>query len=131
MVLTEEQLKSIISNAANKTVSKMRNFSNGVVSKPKDAADKARHGWWDWSEGRPYKEGKPESLIDVIDSDGWKVRRIGKGIFRCVPKVFGAAANPLSFEDLVEDINTYLEDTGATHRCVGEETDRAYIIRLQ
>ena len=111
MTITESQLKSIISNAANKAASKISDFMTG----------------------RPYPEGKPKRIIDVINADGWGLNRekLDKYTFSISPKVIGLLSNPLPIDELVEDINIYLEDSGSKYVCSGwqEEDDdiSAYI----
>lgn len=122
MVITEAQLGNIISNAANKAVDKLRGLAN-----------QGREGVENFLTGRRYKEGKPNKIIEVIDADGWQLsgERLGNYTFKISHKVIGRFSNPLSIDELVEDINIYLEDSGSQFKCTGwqDENDEwnAYI----
>lgn len=114
MVITEAQLGNIISNAANKAVDKLKGLAN-----------QGREGVENFLTGRRYKEGKPNKIIEVIDADGWKLssRRLENNTFKISHKVIGLLSNPLSIDELVEDINIYLEDSGKPLRCTGWQSD--------
>lgn len=114
MVITEAQLGNIISNAANKAVDKLRGLAN-----------QGREGVENFLTGRRYKEGKPNKIIEVIDADGWELSREKpeNNTFKIYHKVIGLISNPLSIDELVEDINIYLEDSGSQLRCTGWQSD--------
>ena len=112
MKITEQELSNIVTTAVKKVLSESFHFR------------------------RPRPEGNPQKLADVIKADGWRATKTAQDatgftlLFFRSGESFLGYDEPLSFEDLVEDIKIYLEDKHAPFRAesfYGEGDNGSYI----
>ena len=123
MKLTESELQQVVENSVRQILIK-----EGFFKKAGDAIDRFEN--WvgdkmeDLTRGYGLKEGNPTSVFDVIEGDGWepiesKKKPISDGHnYIGAKKVTGASGehNGLSIDELIEDINIFLDGRGqASH----------------
>jgi hypothetical protein len=79
-------------------------------------------------EDREYMEGNPQSVLDVLKSDGWNGRMVENSPNRKVVRVFTTSNEPftvrgdsLDFEELVDDIRVYYSHKGLKVNVEGVE----------
>ena len=123
MRLTESELKQVVETSVRQILMK-----EGFFKKAGNAID--HFGNWasdkieDFARGYDLKEGNPISVFDVIEGDGWEpVESSKKPIsdgrnYIGAKRVSGAwgAHNGLSIDELIEDINIFLDGRGhASH----------------
>ena len=123
MRLTESELKQVVETSVRQILMK-----EGFFKKAGDAIDRFEN--WadekmdDFERGYDLKEGNPTSVFDVIEGNGWepvenKKKPISDGQnYMGVKKVTGTWGihNGLSIDELIEDINIFLDGRGhASH----------------
>lgn len=123
MRLTESELHQVVEASVRQILMK-----EGFFKKAGDAIGRFKN--WagdkmeDFTRGYGLKEGNPTSVFDVIEGDGWepiedRKKPISDGHnFIGVKKVTGVwgAHNGLSIDELIEDINIFLDGRGhASH----------------
>lgn len=123
MKLTESELKQVVEASVRQILMK-----EGFFKKAGDAIDRFEN-WADekienFDRGYDLKEGNPTSVFDVIEGNGWepvenKKKPISDGQnYMGVKKVTGTWGihNGLSIDELIEDINIFLDGRGhASH----------------
>jgi hypothetical protein len=123
MRLTESELKQVVEASVRQILMK-----EGFFKKAGDAIDRfenwADEKMEDFERGYDLKEGNPTSVFDVIEGNGWepvenKKKPISDGQnYMGVKKVTGTWGihNGLSIDELIEDINIFLDGRGhASH----------------
>lgn len=123
MRLTESELQRVVENSVRQILLK-----EGFFKKAGDAIDRFEN--WvgdkmeDLARGYRLKDGNPTSVFDVIEGDGWepiesRKKPISDGHnYIGAKKVTGASGehNGLSIDELIEDINIFLDGRGhASH----------------
>ena len=123
MKLTESELQQVVENSVRQILIK-----EGFFKKAGDAIDRFEN--WagdkmeDLTRGYGLKEGNPTSVFDVIEGDGWepieskKKPRTDGQKYNGAKKVTGTSGehNGLSIDELIEDINIFLDGRGqASH----------------
>lgn len=123
MRLTESELQQVVETSVRQILMK-----EGFFKKAGDAIDRFEN--WvddkaeDFERGYDLKEGNPTSVFDVIEGNGWepvenKKKPISDGQnYMGVKKVTGTWGihNGLSIDELIEDINIFLDGRGhASH----------------
>ena len=123
MRLTESELHQVVEASVRQILMK-----EGFFKKAGDAIDRfenwANDKMDDFERGYDIKEGNPTSVFDVIEGNGWepvenKKKPISDGQnYMGVKKVTGTWGihNGLSIDELIEDINIFLDGRGhASH----------------
>ena len=142
MKLTESELQQVVENSVRQILIK-----EGFFKKAGDAIDRFEN--WagdrmeDLTRGYGLKEGNPTSVFDVIEGDGWepiesKKKPISDGHnYIGAKKVTGAWGehNGLSIDELIEDINIFLDGRGQashakTEKCNKEKIDFNYTDKI-
>lgn len=125
--LTESDLKYIVENCVKRILVK-----EGVLDKAgewlNDRAD-------DFERGYDLKEGKPQSIEDVFEGDGWKVAAVKQSnngyTYYGVRRATGTwgAHNGIPAEEMAEELNIFLQDSGQqpTAEYVGTHPTAKYV----
>lgn len=125
--LTESDLKYVVENTVKRIIT-----NEGFLDK---AGEWLSNKVDDFERGYDLKEGKPQSIEDVFEGDGWKVSAVKQSsngyTYYGVKRATGTwgAHNGIPVEEMVEELNMFLQDSGQqpTAEYVGTHPNAKYI----
>ena len=115
--LTESDLKYIIETSV-KRVLMNEGFLDKVSNKLNQWGEKLSDKADDFERGYDLKEGKPQSIEDVFEGDGWKIKAVKQSnngyTYYGVIRVAGTwgVHNGIPVEEMAEELNIFLQDSG-------------------